>query len=196
MFDFKTFLLSFIPLFVAIDVIGAIPLFISLTNDIEMPKRNRLITDSTLTALIVAVIFLFGGKMIFNYLGITENDFRVGGGILLLILSVVDLVFSSDKPKKPDTTIGVVPLGIPLIIGPAALTTILIIVDQYGYIMAITAILVNLIIVWAVFRNSSLLMRLMGEGGSKAFGKLAALLMAAIAIMMIRVGMTGMIRGN
>ncbi|MFZ1976515.1 MAG: MarC family protein [Bacteroidota bacterium] len=161
-----------------------------------MPKRNRLITDSTLTALIVAVIFLFGGKMIFNYLGITENDFRVGGGILLLILSVVDLVFSSDKPKKPDTTIGVVPLGIPLIIGPAALTTILIIVDQYGYIMAITAILVNLIIVWAVFRNSSLLMRLMGEGGSKAFGKLAALLMAAIAIMMIRVGMTGMIRGN
>ena len=193
MFDFKTFLLSFIPLFVAIDVIGTIPLFISLTNDIEMPKRNRLITDSTLTALIVAVIFLFGGKMIFNYLGITENDFRVGGGILLLILSVVDLVFSSDKPKKPDTTIGVVPLGIPLIIGPAALTTILIIVDQYGYIMAITAILVNLIIVWAVFRNSSLLMRLMGEGGSKAFGKLAALLMAAIAIMMIRVGMTGMI---
>jgi multiple antibiotic resistance protein len=196
MFDFKTFLLSFIPLFVAIDVIGAVPLFISLTNDIEGSKRNRLITDSTLTALIVAVIFLFGGKMIFNYLGITENDFRVGGGILLLILSVVDLVFSSDKPKKPDTTIGVVPLGIPLIIGPAALTTILIIVDQYGYIMAITAILVNLIIVWAIFRNSSLIMRLMGEGGSKAFAKVAALLMAAIAIMMIRVGMTGMIRGS
>ncbi len=196
MIDFKTFLLSFIPLFVAIDVIGAVPLFISLTNDIEMPKRKRLITDSTLTALIIAVIFLLGGKMIFNYLGITENDFRVGGGILLLILSVVDLVFSSDKPKKPDTTIGVVPLGIPLIIGPAALTTILIVVDQYGYFMAITSILVNLIIVWAVLRNSSLLMRLMGEGGSKAFAKVAALLMAAIAIMMIRVGMTGMIRGN
>ena len=196
MIDFKTFLLSFIPLFVAIDVIGAVPLFISLTNGIEMPKRKRLITDSTLTALIIAVIFLLGGKMIFNYLGITENDFRVGGGILLLILSVVDLVFSSDKPKKPDTTIGVVPLGIPLIIGPAALTTILIIVDQYGYFMAITSILVNLIIVWAVLRNSSLLVRLMGEGGSKAFAKVAALLMAAIAIMMIRVGMTGMIRGN
>jgi len=196
MIDFKTFLLSFIPLFVAIDVIGAVPLFISLTNDIEMPKRKRLITESTLTALIIAVIFLLGGKMIFNYLGITENDFRVGGGILLLILSVVDLVFSSDKPKKPDTTIGVVPLGIPLIIGPAALTTILIVVDQYGYFMAITSILVNLIIVWAVLRNSSLLMRLMGEGGSKAFAKVAALLMAAIAIMMIRVGMTGMIRGN
>jgi multiple antibiotic resistance protein len=196
MIDFKTFLLSFIPLFVAIDVIGAVPLFISLTNGIEMPKRKRLITDSTLTALIIAVIFLLGGKMIFNYLGITENDFRVGGGILLLILSVVDLVFSSDKPKKPDTTIGVVPLGIPLIIGPAALTTILIVVDQYGYFMAITSILVNLIIVWAVLRNSSLLMRLMGEGGSKAFAKVAALLMAAIAIMMIRVGMTGMIRGN
>ena len=196
MIDFKTFLLSFIPLFVAIDVIGAVPLFISLTNGIEMPKRKRLITESTLTALIIAVIFLLGGKMIFNYLGITENDFRVGGGILLLILSVVDLVFSSDKPKKPDTTIGVVPLGIPLIIGPAALTTILIVVDQYGYFMAITSILVNLIIVWAVLRNSSLLMRLMGEGGSKAFAKVAALLMAAIAIMMIRVGMTGMIRGN
>jgi multiple antibiotic resistance protein len=195
MFDLKTFFLSFIPLFVAIDVIGALPLFISLTMGIEGSNRNRLITQSTWTALIIAVIFLFGGKMIFNYLGITENDFRVGGGILLLILSVIDLCFPSDSPKKPDTAIGVVPLGIPLIIGPAALTTILIVSDQYGYFMAITAILVNLIIVWIVLRNSSSLMRLMGEGGSKAFAKVAALLMAAIAIMMIRVGLTGMIKG-
>jgi multiple antibiotic resistance protein len=187
------FFLSFIPLFVAIDVLGTVPLFVSLTDTMDHKEKSKLITDATFTALAVSVVFLFGGKMIFNYLGITGDDFRVGGGIVLLVLAVNDLLFASDDRRRPQTSIGVVPLGIPLIIGPAALTTLLIIVDSYGYIAAVISLFFNLLLVWLVFRNSSQLTRLMGEAGSKAFSKVASLFMAAIAIMMIRVGLTAMI---
>jgi multiple antibiotic resistance protein len=184
-------------LFVAIDVLGLIPLYLSLTQSMDQKARNKLTTDASMTAMIVSIVFLFGGKMIFNYLGITENDFRVGGGVVLLVLAVVDLINpASDEQRAPTQSVGVVPIGIPLIIGPAALTTILIVVDQYGYLAAILALLTNLFIVWLVFRYATHLLSLMGEAGSKAVAKVAALFMAAIAIMMIRGGLTAMIKGS
>jgi multiple antibiotic resistance protein len=192
-YDIKIFILSFIPLFVAIDVLGLVPIFLSLTGKMNPKEKKKLITDATLTALAVALIFLFGGRMIFNFLGITENDFRVGGGIVLLVLAIVDLVFSGEENRTPQTTVGVVPIGIPLIIGPAVLTTLLIVVDAYGYLAAVIALLTNLFLVWLIFRYSNLIIRIMGEAGSKAFAKVAALFMAAIAIKMIRIGLTEMI---
>jgi multiple antibiotic resistance protein len=192
-YDLKVFLLSFIPLFVAIDVLGVVPLFVSLTNGMTRKQKRKLTTEATLTALAVSVVFLFGGRMIFNYLGITENDFRVGGGIVLLVLAVDDLLFAAERGRTPETSVGVVPIGIPLIIGPAALTTLLIVVDAYGYLAAVVSLLINLLAVWLVFRYSAFVIRRMGEGGSKAFAKVAALFMAAIAVMMIRVGLTAMI---
>jgi multiple antibiotic resistance protein len=192
-YDIKIFVLSFIPLFVAIDVLGLVPIFLSLTGKMNPQEKKKLITDATLTALAVALIFLFGGRMIFNFLGITENDFRVGGGIVLLVLAIVDLIFSGEENRTPQTTVGVVPIGIPLIIGPAVLTTLLIVVDAYGYMAAVIALLTNLFLVWLIFRYSNLIIRIMGEAGSKAFAKVAALFMAAIAIMMIRLGLTGML---
>jgi multiple antibiotic resistance protein len=192
-YNLKVFLLSFIPLFVAIDVLGVVPLFLSLTKDMKREGKKKLITEATFTALAVSVVFLFGGKMVFNYIGITEDDFRVGGGIVLLVLAVNELLFATEKVRNPETSVGVVPIGIPLIIGPAALTTLLIIVDSYGYAAAVISLLVNLFVVWLTFRNSQYVIRFMGRAGSKAFAKVAALFMAAIAIMMIRVGLTAMI---
>jgi len=193
LYSYKIFILSFIPLFVAIDVLGLVPIFLSLTSEMNPKQKKKLITDATLTALAVSLVFLFGGRMIFNFLGITENDFRVGGGIVLLVLAIVDLLFTGEKIRTPQTSVGVVPIGIPLIIGPAVLTTLLIVVDAYGYLAAVIGLLVNLFLVWLIFRNSNLIIRVMGEAGSKAFAKVAALFMAAIAIMMIRVGLTAMI---
>ena len=192
-YDIKIFVLSFIPIFVAIDVLGLVPIFLSLTSEMKPPEKKKLITDATLTALAVSLVFLFGGRMIFNYLGITENDFRVGGGIVLLVLAVIDLTVTGEKTRAPQTSVGVVPIGIPLIIGPAVLTTLLIVVDTYGYLSAVIGLLANLFLVWLIFRNSDYIIRVMGEAGSKAFAKVAALFMAAIAIMMIRIGLTAMI---
>lgn len=187
-------IMAFIPLFVAIDVPGLVPLFISLTTGMTLKTKRKLIVEATLTAGAVALIFLMLGKLIFRFLGITENDFRIGGGLVLIVLAITDLLFSSDEKKESNTSVGVVPIGIPLIMGPAALTSIIIIVDAYGYWISMISLALNLLIVWVVFRNSDVVIRVMGEGGARAFAKVASLFMVAIAVMMIRVGIQNILK--
>ncbi len=127
-------------------------------------------------------------------MGITIDDFRIAGGIILLILSINDILFSSEERKTPSSKIGIVPLGIPLIMGPAALTTILILIDQFGFLYTVFSMALNFIIVWFVLRYSNLIIKIMGEGGTRAFAKVASLFLAAIAVMMIRVGVSNVIR--
>ena len=187
-------IMAFIPLFVAIDVPGVIPSFIGLTQGMNLKAKRRLIIEATMTAGAVALIFLVLGKVIFRFLGITENDFRIGGGIVLLVLSVSDLLFSRETKREEGQSVGVVPIGIPLIMGPAALTSIIIIVDSYGYWISMISLLVNLFIVWLTFRHSDFLIKIMGKSGSQAFAKVASLFMVAIAVMMIRVGMQNILK--
>jgi len=191
----RTFLLAFIPLFVAIDVLGVLPLFVAMTDDLKADRRRRLAMEATVTAFAVSIVFLVAGKSIFAFLGITESDFRVGGGIILLVLAANDLLFAKERQRGSEGSAGVVPIGIPLIMGPAALTTIIILVDSYGYVWAIASLIVNLLIVLGVFVLSSVITRALGRPASRAIAKVAALLLAGIAIMMIRSGVAVMLKG-
>jgi multiple antibiotic resistance protein len=187
----ETFFSAFIPIFVAIDALGVLPLFLNLTMSLKPDQKNKLITEATLAALVLSTLFLFAGKLVFAFLGISESDFRIAGGLVLLIISISDVAFAGLRQRAQQTAeIGVVPIGIPLIIGPAALTTILIVVDQHGVAYTLASLVVNLGIVWIFFRNSTVLLKVMGESGSRAFAKVMALFMAAIAVMMIRRGLT------
>ena len=186
--NFNIFFLSFIPLFVAIDIVGTVPIFLGYTHDISGYQRRKLIFEAILAAFIVANLFLVSGNLILNFLGITIDDFRIDGGIILLILSINDILATSESRRKPAADIGVVPLGIPLIMGPAALTTIIILVHNFGYIPTILSMVLNFIIVWIVLANAKWLLKIIGDGGSKAFAKISSLFLAAIAVMMIRVG--------
>ena len=193
----ENFLLVFIPLFVAIDIFGVLPLFVGLTARMGDRERKRLTLQATATAFAVSAAFLVAGKLLFSFLGITENDFRVGGGVLLLVFAVYDVLFASEKePHSQEATVGVVPIGIPLIMGPAALTTILFLVQTYGYWWTIASLLANMVIVWFVFSRALTLTRFMGKAGSRAVAKVAALFLAAIAVMMVRSGVTGMLKGG
>ena len=190
----QTFLLAFIPLFVAIDVLGVLPFFTALTENLNDTRRKKLTSKATLTAFIISVLFLATGKWLFSFLGITESDFRVGGGIVLLVLAVYDLLFSKERKLDAESIVGVVPIGIPLIMGPAALTTILILVNSYGYFWTIVSLLMNLLIVWLVFLQSKLIGKVLGKSGSQGFAKVAALFLAGIAVMMIRSGISEMLQ--
>lgn len=190
----ESFFLSFIPLFVAIDVIGVLPLFVGLVESIDEKRRRVIIIEATFAAFMISLLFLIAGKLIFSFLGITESDFRVGGGIILLVLSIKDLLFTKEGSRSPGTSIGVVPIGIPLIMGPAALTTVIILVDSYGYLWTIISLVANMLIVFFVFRQAGFIHRAMGQAGSKAVGKVASLLLAAIAVMMIRSGIAVMVK--
>ena len=189
----ETFLLAFIPLFVAIDVFGVLPLYVGLTENMDNVSRRKLNVQSVLTAFTISIVFLVAGTVVFSFLGITESDFRVGGGIVLLVLAVYDLLFSHYYERTPEPLLGVVPIGIPLIMGPAALTTIILLVNAHGYGWTVVSLVANMLIVWLAFRHAPAIARGMGRAGSRAVAKVVALFLAAIAVMMIRSGIEKMI---
>jgi multiple antibiotic resistance protein len=186
----KGFLLAFVPLFVAIDVIGVIPFYLGLVGGLDRPRKRRLLLQALATAWIGGFAFALLGTVTFNFLGITVADFKVAGGLILLVLSIYDLLFASASREPPSETAGVVPLGMPLIVGPAVLTTLLIQVDAVGLPMALAAFTVNLAVVLGVFLIARRIGALVGQGGMAAVSKISSLLLAAIAVMMIRRGIT------
>ena len=192
--DFEIILLAFIPLLVAFDAVGIVPMYLALTSGINDQEKKKLVLNATMTAFIICVLFLFIGNAVIKFLGITVNDFRIAGGLILLIISISDLLFYESRirgVKQED--IGVVPIGIPLIAGPAVLTTILISRDAFGIYVTVISLLINLIIMYLCLANAGFIKKIMGEAGSKAFAKVASLFLAAIAVMMIRTGLTNTI---
>lgn len=184
----KSLLLSFIPIFVAVDAFGVLPIFLSLTDGMKPHERRNVLRQSLITAFAIAVAFVFLGKAIFLVLGITVQDFMIAGGVVLFILSVVDLLFPTKQRRSP-STVGVVPLGMPLIVGPAVLTTALISINSYGILVTLFSIVVNILLAGIIFAFSHLLMKVVGKAGSKAISKVFSLFLAAIGVMMVRKGL-------
>lgn len=189
----KEYFLALIPIFVAMDAIGILPIFLSLTGEMAEGQRRKVIRSSILTAFSVGVGFLFLGKFIFGILGITVFDFKVGGGLILLILAVHDILFPEKKRRFPGETVGVVPLGVPLIVGPAVMTTLLICHDLYGLAPTLFSLVVNLGFTWILFSGARWVVKVLGDNGIRGVAKVTSLLLAAIAVMMMRQGILGMV---
>ena len=183
------FVLAFIPLFVAVDPFGLLPVFFTLTQGLSAKKRNRVIRESLATALGVAIVFLFVGRFVFRVVGVTVGDFMVAGGLLLFVLAVIELVTPKGAIRALATDIGVVPLGVPLIVGPAVLATVLLLTTSYGVVATLIALCLNIALVGAMFLSADVFMRWLGEGGTKVISKIAGLLLAAIAVMLVRRGL-------
>jgi len=184
----QKFLLAFIPVFVAIDPIGLVAIFIGLGTNASHEHRRHQALLGLLTGLLVAIGFIFLGKAIFAALGITVADFQVAGGLILLALAVRELVGYGRAGRDTDNEFGVVPLGMPLIAGPALLTALLILIDSVGVVYTLLSLIVNLAIVAVALCNAERFARLMGKQGLRGISKIIALLLAAIAISLIRRG--------
>jgi len=185
---FRNVLLAFIPIFVAVDAVGVLPIFVSLTEGLEQKERLKVILQSMLTALCVAIGFIFLGKAVFKFLGITVGDFMIAGGAILFCISIIDIVNPVKERRMPGKDLGAVPLGMPLIVGPAVLTTSLIVISEYGLLPTIISVIVNVLLAGGVFGIGGLLIRLIGDSGTKVLSKITSLLLAAIAVMLIRKG--------
>lgn len=189
----RQFALSFIPLFVAVDALGNLPFFLSLTSGMILKQRRAVVNESVSVACFLAILFMLAGKWVLKVLGISVADFKIAGGILLLIISVTLLLPGKSKfanlPGSQEN-VGVFPLATPLITGPAVLTITLILLDKFGFLMTFISIVLNMLIVWVVFICSRGIFRLLGQAGSRAFSKISEILLAAIAIMLIRQGIT------
>ncbi len=185
----KEFWLCFVPLFVAVDAIGVLPVFLSLSQGMEPRQVRRIIYQSMATAAAVALVFLALGTAILDLLGITVADFMVAGGILLFVLALGDLLANEKLQRRVDAnSLGAVPLGVPLITGPAVLTTSMLLLNQYGAGWTAAAVVANILIAGLVFSFAGGIGRVLGHVGEKIVSKIAMLLLAAIAVMMVRKG--------
>ncbi|MFH2146103.1 MAG: MarC family protein [Candidatus Omnitrophota bacterium] len=184
----KNMLLAFIPIFVAVDAVGVLPIFVSLTEGIDKQEKLKIIFQSVMTALCLAIGFVFLGKAIFKFLNISIGDFMVAGGAILFCIAIIDIINPTKQRRKLSSELGAVPFGTPLIVGPAVLTTSLMIINEYGVLSTLVSILANVILAGLIFAGADYFIKAVGIAGTRALSKITSLLLAAIAVMMVRKG--------
>jgi len=188
--------LTFVPLFVAMDPVGNLPIFLALTQEGTAAHRRRTTNLATLSAFGVGLLFIAVGKAIFSLLGVDVADFLVAGGIILLIVAIRYLVMGKTletKDLSASSVIGVVPLGTPLVVGPAVLAALLLLMGQHHFAVVLSSFILNLAIQWALFRQANRIVALLGNTGVAAISKVVMLLLAAIAVKMIREGIASIL---
>lgn len=182
-----------VPLFVTIDAPGLLPVFLGLTASLNAVERRRVSFEAVSAASVIAIAFMFLGNSLFHFLSIEQSDFQIAGGVVLLVLAVIDLL-SQGKPTVTEPyLVGLVPLATPLIAGPAMLTTTLVLVGSKGYAITVVALAINFGFLLVVMLLSNVVLRIIGVKALAAFSKLVMVLLAAIAVNFIRVGITQVI---
>ncbi len=186
------FLSLFLPLFVAMDPLGILPAFVQMTSELPAKRRVKVLNGSILLAAAVGLLFIPLGPRILISLGLKVSDFQIAGGLLVLVIALRDIVWEQKMfvmDESSDDSVGIVPIGIPLLVGPGVFATLLLLRHRFVFWEIGASLLLNLLIAWVIFRNASSCMQWMGVSGSKVVSKLAALLLSAYAVMMIRVAL-------
>jgi multiple antibiotic resistance protein len=186
----QSFILTFVPLFIVIDALGILPFVISLSEGMSTHERRKMIHVATMTATIVGLAFLFFGQFILGVLGISVGSFAIAGGIILLVLSIKYMTTGRMVELIKEEIAAVVPIGTPLTVGPATITTLLLLATQFPLYMVLISFALNLLIAWVIFLQSNYIVRFMGQGGLKAVSRVFSLLLAAIAVSMIIRGLS------
>jgi multiple antibiotic resistance protein len=186
----ESLVLTFVPLFIVLDALGTLPFVLVLSEDMSAGKRRRMIHLAVATAGIVGLVFLFFGRFILDVLSISDGSFAIAGGLLLLALSIKYLTTGRWVEMVKEEMLAVVPIGTPLLAGPATITTLLLLDTQFPLYMILVSFVLNIAISWAIFLLGSQIMRFLGKGGLKAVSNIFNLLLAAIAVSMILKGLS------
>jgi len=180
--------IAVVPLVIAVDPAASVIMFLAVTEGEPQPMRRRILRDAFLTSLIVGVGFMFLGAAVFNLLGIDRADFQIGGGLILVVLSLADLVLGDRARRHRDEYVGVVPIGTPMIVGPAVLTALTLLQTSYGTAITLAALLVVLLITAGALVLAELIKGAIGTAGLKAISKIVSILLAGFGVHLIRVG--------
>jgi len=182
-----------VALFIIIDPIGLIPTFLGLTSSFTVRERKRVFTKALLVAFLLLVLFSLGGNQILYLFRITIDDFKIAGGILLLVIALQS-IFQPHTEGQTTGSVGVVPLAVPLLAGPGALTTSIVFIKSYGLWVTLGGISITFLISYVIYSYVGVLYKLIGKTGADVVARLMGMLLAAIAVQFIRQGIIGIIR--
>jgi multiple antibiotic resistance protein len=179
-------------LFIIVDPFGNIPIFIGLTNQLSEGQKRKVFNIACLIGFILLLVFAFTGQEIFMIFGVSIFSFEIAGGILLLIISIRILVLGDlhEKVESPES-MGAVPIAMPLLVGPGAITTTIFNLQAYDVYVTALSVLIVLVLTWVILRFINSVYKFLGKTGSLVIARVMALLMAAIAIQYILNGFAG-----
>jgi multiple antibiotic resistance protein len=182
---------AIIVLFIIVDPFGNIPIFIGLTGKMPDTERKKGYNIAILVGFILLLVFAFLGQEILTLFGLSIYTFEVAGGILLLIIAIRILISGSmhENVDSPES-LGAVPIAMPLLVGPGAITTTIFSLQVYGIVTAVIAVVVVLSATWVILRFINQIYRFLGKTGSLVIARVMALFIAAIAVQYILVGVT------
>ena len=194
-FDPGLFIEAFLLLFAILDPVGTVPIFMALTED-QVDKRRLITRQSVFLATAILFIFAYLGWIIFQILGITLNDFRIAGGIVLFIVAYDHLSGKEARTRKLEASeVAAFPIATPLLAGPGAISTVVILANPpFGPLVTFVVITLNAVLAFFILSRSELVQRLLGLNGTRALTRITALLIAAVGVAFVREGILDIIK--
>lgn len=179
---------------IVLNPLALVPVVASVIKDLEPKGQQKLVKQVVLIGAGLLMLFTFGGTLILNIFGITLPDLRVAGGLLLLSIGF-GFVFKgsmSDDAKLKDHP-SAAPIASPVLVGPGAITTAVVLVGSNGTIVTAIAVAVASLVTWLVFRSTPKVYAIIKESGADIIVRVMGILLAAIAVVYIRQGIAGFI---
>ena len=178
MFDFKEILTASVVLFAVIDIVGNIPLIVSLREKVGHIQSEK----ASLIATVIMIGFLFLGEEILKLIGIDINSFAVAGSLVIFFLALEMIlgitIYRNDAPE----TASIVPLAFPMIAGAGTMTSLLSLRAEYHVLNIIIAILINILFVYIILKSSKMIGSLLGKSGINIIRKVFGIILLAIAV--------------
>jgi len=193
-FDLALFAGAFALLFAVTDAVGTVPIFVSLTSAFP-DARKRILRQAIVISTAVLIVFSLFGWLIFDIFGITLDDFRIAGGIILFVVAVDQLNGGDVKSKGLEPSdVAAFPLATPLLAGPGAISTVIIISGPpYSPLLALIVIACNSVLAYAILSSSESVRKVLGANGTNALSRITALLIAALAVSFVVGGITDLV---
>lgn len=205
MLHYAEYIKIFIGLLAIINPFGVIPIFISMTADQNTVQRKKTIDRVALGVIIILLVTLFCGELVLTFFGITIASFRVGGGILILLMAIAMLHAKTSHIRQTEEeadesiekeSVAIVPLAMPLLAGPGAISTVILAAHKSAgvahYIVIALGIVLLGAVVWGVLRLSPWIAARIGATGINIFTRIMGLILAAIAVEFIANGLQGL----
>ena len=204
MLEIQDYLKILIGIFAILNPLGALPLYLSLTQHYNTAERRATAASAAKAATIILLITLFFGEFILSFFGISVNSFRVGGGILILLMAISMLYAQTSNAKNTDAereeaehrkSVAVVPLAMPMLAGPGAISSIILYANrsdgwQHYAIMSAEIVLIGTVL-WALMRLADKISARLGQTGMNIITRVMGLILAAIAVEFIGAGVKG-----
>lgn len=207
-FEIAIFLQFFLGLVAAVNPVGIMPVFVSLTGHMTPEEKNKTAATANIAVAVILITALLGGQMLLDMFSISLDSFRVAGGLLLMSIafSMMSGKLGEDKQNKQEKSeyisreqIGVVPLAMPLMAGPGAISSTIVYGSRYPGLMDTTGIVITIaffaLCSWLLFRSAPYIVKLLGQTGINVITRIMGLILGALGIEFITNGLRSLFPG-